>query len=345
VKALMLEDVQTLRVRDIPEPELKPGGAVVRVKANGVCRSDWHAWTGHQPRTFPWVLGHEMTGVVEQVAEGVTEFAVGDRVIVPFAGACGTCRWCRLGENNLCENIAVPGKTYFGGMGELVSVPGVARNLVPLPDSVTFTEGAALGCRFITAYHGVIDRGRVAPGEWVAVFGCGGIGLSAINSAAAAGARVIGVDINPGNLDLASKVGAGITINSKETDAVEAIQEITKGGADVAVDALGITDTCTAGILSLRKQGRHVQIGVTTQREAGYISVPIDVIVYKELQLIGSLGMQTHRFGSVLGMVSEGLLKPGSTINREIGLGEVNDVFEAMTRSENTGTFVITDYS
>jgi D-arabinose 1-dehydrogenase-like Zn-dependent alcohol dehydrogenase len=344
MKALVLEGVQQLAVRDLPVPEPRHGGVLVRVMANGVCRSDWHAWTGQQKRIYPFVLGHELTGVIEQVMPGVTRFKKGDRVIVPFAGSDGTCQHCVRGLSHLCDNLEVPGKTYSGGFAEYVAVPNADRNLVCLPEEISFTEGAALGCRFMTAFHGIVDRADVKAGEWVVVFGCGGIGLSAINTAVALGARVIGVDVNPGNLDYAKRLGAHFTVNSREVDPVAAVLEITDGGAHVSVDALGITETCVPGILSLRKTGRHLQIGITTHKEAGFIAVPIDVMVYKELQLVGSLGMATHRFASMLPMVADGRLSPGKMLNREISLSEVSSIFEAMTISANTGTFVITKF-
>jgi D-arabinose 1-dehydrogenase-like Zn-dependent alcohol dehydrogenase len=345
MKALVLEDARTLTTQIVDDPVPTPGGALVTVMANGVCRSDWHAWTGHQYRPFPFVLGHEMTGVIEEVTPGVTRFRKGDRVIVPFAGYDGTCSWCQRGQSHLCENITVPGKHYSGGYAQYVAVPDVDRNLVRLPDEIPFADAAALGCRFMTAYHGVMDRARATAGEWVAVFGCGGIGLSAINIAAAAGCRVIGVDVNQGNLDIAKRMGAIHTIDSSQTAAADEIVEITGGGADLSIDALGIGPTCVPGILSLRKQGRHLQIGITQAKDAGYLGVPIDVIVYKELQLIGTLGMPTHRFDTLLAMVTQGLLTPGRMISREIGLDDVNAVFEGMSRSDITGTYVVTDFS
>jgi D-arabinose 1-dehydrogenase-like Zn-dependent alcohol dehydrogenase len=345
LKALVLEGIKNLIVRDVPTPEPKPLGALIRVEANGVCRSDWHAWVGHQKRNYPFVLGHELTGVVEEVMPGVTRFKKGDRVIVPFAGSDGSCALCQRGFSHLCDNLEVPGKTYSGGYAEYVAVPAVDRNMVHLPETISFTDGAALGCRFMTAFHAVVDRADVKAGEWVVVFGCGGIGLSAINVAAALGCRVIGVDVNPGNLAIATSMGAAYTINSREVDAMQAVVDMTGGGAHVAIDALGITETCVASLLSLRKRGRHVQIGITSQKEAGYISVPIDIIVYKELQLIGSLGMATHRFDSMLPMVANGQLTPGKMVNREVSLSEVTSVFESMTKSENTGTFIVTQFN
>lgn len=344
MKALVLEGIKKLAVRDVPDA--KPGalGALIRVQANGVCRSDWHAWVGDFPRPYPVIMGHELTGIVEEVMPGVTRFKKGDRVVVPFRGSDGTCMHCQRGWSNLCINPQIPGKTYAGGYAEYVGVPLADHNLVMLPEEISFTEGAALGCRFMTSFHGLVDRAELRPGEWVAVHGCGGVGLSAINIAATLGCRTIGVDVNPANLELARTMGATHVINSLETPPVAAILEITKGGVDVSVDALGIADTCLNSILSLGTGGRHVQLGLTTKNEGGYVRLPVDMMVYKELKLIGSAGMPSHRFSSMLPMIVQGSLSPGKMVTREISLSEVESVFEDMTKAAATGTYVVTQF-
>lgn len=344
VKALVLKGVQQIEVCDVPDAQPGPLGALIRVMANGVCRSDWHAWIGDTPRNYPMIIGHEMAGIVEEVMPGVTRFKKGDRVVVPFNGSDGTCVHCQRGWSHLCENMTVPGRSYSGGFAEYVGVPLADRNLVALPEEISFTDGAALGCRFMTSFHGLVDRAEIRAGEWVVVYGCGGVGLSAINIAAALGCRVIGVDVNPDNLALAQAMGASHTVNSREARPVDRVREITRGGADVSVDALGIPATCVDGILSLTKGGRHLQIGITTKAEAGYIKLPVDFMVYNELKMIGSLGMASHRFGSMLPLVVDKKLTPGKMVNREISLSEVQGVFEGMTKSANNGAFVVTQF-
>jgi D-arabinose 1-dehydrogenase-like Zn-dependent alcohol dehydrogenase len=344
MKALVLKGVQQVEIRDVPDAQPGALGAVIRVMANGVCRSDWHAWIGDIPRNYPMVIGHEMAGIVEEVAPGVTRFKKGDRVVVPFNGSDGTCACCQRGWSHLCDNRVVPGRDYSGGFAEYVGVPLADRNLVALPDEISFTDGAALGCRFMTSFHGLVDRAEIRAGEWVVVYGCGGIGLSAINIASALGCRVIGVDVNQENLNLAKTMGAAHVINSRDTAPVDRVKQITGGGAAVSVDALGITATCVDGILSLTKGGRHLQLGITTKAEAGYIKVPMDLLVYNELQIVGSLGMAAHRFDAMLPMVVDGKLTPGKMVSREISLSEVEGVFESMSRSANTGTFVVTQF-
>ena len=344
MKALVLEGVQKLALRDVPDAKPAPLGALIRVVANGVCRSDWHAWVGDSKRDYPVIIGHEMAGIVEEVMPGVTRFRRGDRVIVPFSGSDGTCPFCQKGLSQLCDNRLVPGKSYSGGYAEYVGVPIADRNLVAMPEELGFTEGAALGCRFITSFHGLVDRAEVRPGEWIVVYGCGGVGLSAINIASSLGCQVIGVDIHPGNLELAKAMGATHVIDSSECNPVEAVVETTHGGADVSVDALGIAATCESGLLSLRKGGRHLQIGITTKAEAGYIKLPVDQMVAKELKMIGTVGMAAHRFESMMPLIIQGKLTPGKMVTREIALSEVESVFESMTKSTATGTYVVTEF-
>lgn len=343
MKALVLEDVKKMSVKEIADPTIDENGVLVKVKANGVCRSDWHVWAGDIPISSP-VMGHELTGIVEEVGKNVTRFKSGDRVIVPFSGNDGTCPHCLKGNTNLCDSFIIPGATYSGGYGEYVPVPLGDRNVIHLPEEVSFTDGAALGCRFMTAFHGLVDQVDLLPGEWVVVYGCGGVGLSVINIASAIGANVIGVDINEDNLQLAKSMGAMYTINSKNTNPVEAVKEITKGGADVSVDALGIPQTCVSGINSLKKAGRHLQIGVTTKKEAGFISIPVDQMVMNEIKFMTTLGMPAHRYNNLLPMVAQGRLTPGKMVTGEISLSEVNSIFEGMSNFTTKGTYVVTSF-
>jgi D-arabinose 1-dehydrogenase-like Zn-dependent alcohol dehydrogenase len=343
MKALVLEDVKKMSVKEVANPTIDENGVLVKVKANGVCRSDWHVWAGDIPMYSP-VMGHELTGVVEEVGSNVKGYKRGDRVIVPFSGSDGTCPHCLKGNTHLCDSFIIPGATYSGGYGEYVAVPLGERNVIHLPEEVSFADGAALGCRFMTAFHGLVDRINLQPGEWVVVYGCGGVGLSVINIAAAIGANVIGVDINEDNLELAKSMGAIYTINSKHTDPIQAVKELTKGGTDVSVDALGIPQTCVSGINSLKKGGRHLQVGVTTKEEAGFIPIPIDHMVMNEIQFVTTLGMPAFRYNHLLPLVAQGRLTPGKMVTREISLSEVNSIFEGMSNFTTKGTFVVTQF-
>jgi D-arabinose 1-dehydrogenase-like Zn-dependent alcohol dehydrogenase len=343
MKALVLEDTRKLVLTNVPDPTIDKNGVIVNVKANGVCRSDWHVWAG-ELASGSNVLGHELCGVIEEVGSEVKNFKRGDRVIVPISGSEGSCPYCLKGQVHLCDSPDIPGFTYSGGFGEYVPVPHADRNLVHLPEEIGFRDGAALGCRVMTSYHGIVDIAKVRPGETVVVYGCGGIGLSAIHIANSLGAHVIGVDINESNLNLAKEMGAIHTVNGKQNDPIEAVQELTRGGADVSVDALGIAQTCVNAIHSLRKGGRHLQIGVTSKAESGYISIPIDEMLMKGIHLYTTLGLPVHRFDKLLSSVAQGDLQPGKMVSGEIALSDVNRIFEDMANFSNTGTYVITKF-
>jgi len=350
MRAAVMEGIRKpLVVRDVPDPSPAPNGAVVRVEANGICRTDWHLWVGDWSwfgiqLPMPHVLGHEFCGVVEAVGPDVTRVKRGDRVLVPFSQGDGTCEWCRSGHHNVCDTLLTPGVVYWGGYGRYVAVPFADVNLVPLPESVSFVDAASMGCRFMTAFHALVDQAGVRAGEWVSVHGCGGVGMSAVQIASALGARVIAVDVAADKLAMAKSLGAVATVDASKSDAGKAIMELTGGGAHVAVDALGIAATCQAAIMALRKRGRHVQIGLTSSAEQGMIALPIDLIVLKELTIVGSLGMQAPRYGAMLGMVEVGTLAPGKLVQSRIGLEEAGGVLESMDRYGTVGVTVIDRY-
>lgn len=349
VKAAVMREVGgPLRVETWPDPAPGRDGAVVRVEACGICRSDWHAWVGDMGARIrlPHVLGHEFVGVVEAVGPDVRRFKPGDRVIAPFSWGEGGCPQCRAGAEHLCDRRVTPGFDYWGGYARYVATPSADRSLVPLPDGVGFVVGASLGCRFMTAFHALVDRAAVRPGEWVAVHGLGGVGLSAVQILVTLGARVVGVDIRPEPLARAAALGAAATVDARTVDAAEAVREITGGGAQVAVDALGIAATCRAALQSLGKRGRHVQIGLTTRTggEAADIPLPVDFIVRQEITFHGSLGMPAARYDDLLRLVAAGVLDPGRLVGRRVGLAEAGGVLEAMTRYETDGVTVIDRY-
>jgi len=352
MRAAVMEALnQPLVVRDMPDPTLAPDGVVLRVEANGICRTDWHLWTGDWTwigiqLPMPHVLGHEFCGVVEEVGPQVTRWKKGDRVIVPFSQAgCGSvCEFCQSGHFNVCDGQLVPGVAYWGGFGRRVAVPHADVNLVGLPDSVGFVDAASMGCRFMTSFHGIADQARVEAGEWVAVHGCGGVGLAAVHIATALGANVIAVDVADDKLAFAKELGAVATVNAAKEAAPGAIAELTRGGAHVSIDALGIAQTCVSSVLSLRKRGRHLQIGLTSSAEQGMIPLPIDVIVLKELQIIGSLGMPAPRFGAMLRMVERGKLTPGKLVHRKIPLEDAGTVLASMGGYGTVGVTVIEKY-
>lgn len=265
--ALITEYGEPLVVEEVPDPHPTAGGVVLRVEATGICLSDWHAWIGHeQLPALPHVPGHEMAGVVEEVGSDVRNWRPGDRVTVPFSVGCGECASCAQGYLNTCDRGFAPGFTHWGSFAELVVIDHADLNLVKLPDGLSSVHAAALGCRFVTSFRAVADKGRIRPGEWLAVHGCGGVGLSAIMIGAALGARVVGIDINDKALALATELGAEAAVDGKLDRPARSVVEVTGGGAHVSIDAVGSKTTANNSIRSLRKHGRHVQVGLMPDR-------------------------------------------------------------------------------
>ncbi|MFD7200052.1 zinc-dependent alcohol dehydrogenase family protein [Streptomyces sp. NPDC059893] len=326
-------------VREVPDPVPAPHGVVVRVEATGLCRSDWHGWMGHDPDVrLPHVPGHELAGVVEAVGADVLDRRPGDRVTVPFVCACGTCASCAAGDHQVCERQTQPGFTHWGSFAEYVALDHAAVNLVDVPDELSFATAAGLGCRFATAFRAVVAQGRVAAGEWVAVHGCGGVGLSAVMIAAASGARVVAVDVSPAALDLARAFGAAHCLNALEVpDVAAAVRELTGGGAHLSLDALGSPVTCAASVGGLRRRGRHVQVGLLPQDPV----VPMGRVIGLELELLGSHGMAAHAYPGMLEMVRAGVLRPDLLVTSTITLDAAPAALEVMGTTPGAGVTII----
>ncbi len=317
-------------VREVPRPPAPIEGVTVEVKATGLCRSDWHAWMGHDSDVaLPHVPGHELAGVVSALGMGVTKFKVGDRVTVPFVNGCGKCHYCTNGNAQVCPTQTQPGFTQWGSFAEYVSIENADFNLIAIPDAISFSTAAALGCRFSTAFRGLTARAKLQPGEWVAIFGCGGVGISAIMIAKALGARVIAVDISTASLFKAIQIGADVTINFNETDLLVQIAQITGDGADVAIDALGSQITSTQSILSLRRHGRHLQLGLLLTPD-GLTLEPMGRVIAYELDLLGSHGMASVDYPQMLAMVESGVLRPDLLVERSVGLADGIAALRAM---------------
>lgn len=313
---------EPLEVRETADPVPPDGGVVVRVVATGLCRSDWHAWVGHDDDiTVPHIPGHELAGVIEAVGPGVERWRVGDRVTVPFVCGCGRCEWCRAGEAQVCPNQQQPGFTHDGSFAEFVALHAADTNLVAIPDAVSFEAAAALGCRFATAYRALTARARAQPGEWVAVVGAGGVGLSAVMIAAALGARPIAIDRTPAALELARRLGAEHVVLSDGADVPARVHELTGGGAHVSIDAVGHPQTAADAVLSLRRRGRHVQVGLLPSA-SGLTEMPMARAIAWELDLLGSHGMAAVDYPGMLALIESGALRPQDVVERVVGLAE-----------------------
>lgn len=327
---------------DLPDPEAKSESVVIAVKATGLCRSDWHGWMGHDSDiVLPHVPGHEFAGEVVELGAGIKKFAPGDRVTVPFVSGCGHCEPCVGGNQQVCHHQFQPGFTAWGSFAQYVAIDYADLNLVRLPEAMTYETAASLGCRFITAFRAIVDIGKVRGGEWVTVFGCGGVGLSAIMIAAAMGAQVIAIDIDDQKLTEAEKVGACATLNAKTTpDPIEAIKTLTSGGAHLSIDALGSQETCYNSIANLRTQGRQVQVGLMAGEDLNP-AIPMHLVIAKELSIHGSHGMQSYRYPAVFDMIKAGKLKPELLIGDTIKLPEVTNRLPNMNAFQGTGVTVI----
>ena len=332
------------RLDRIARPEPTGDGAVIRVVATGLCRSDWHGWQGHDPdiRVLPHVPGHEFAGVVHAVGREVRRVRIGNRVVVPFVCGCGTCSWCRSGNAQVCPAQWQPGFNGPGSFAEFVAIPRADFNAVSLPTEIAFDVGASLGCRFATAYRGIVDVGAVQPGEFVAVFGCGGIGLAAVMIATSCGARVVAVDVSREALALARASGAEFAINAEADNVDEAIRGVVPTGVDVSVDAFGSAATSGAAVRSLRVQGRHVQIGLLPPAKIGdHATIPMHTVIGREIRVLGSHGMAAGAFPRMLADIESGTLDPGRFISRRITLDEAPAALMAMSDGSAPGVTII----
>jgi alcohol dehydrogenase len=325
---------EPIAVAEVADPEPASHGVVIRVAATGLCRSDWHGWMGHDPdiHRFPHVPGHELAGTVEAVGSDVRRVRPGDRVTVSFICACGTCVECVQGEHQVCERQTQPGFAVWGSFAEYVAIDHADVNVVTLPDELDFATAASLGCRFATAYRAVLQVGRLHAGEWLVVHGCGGVGLSAVMIGAAAGARVVGVDVNEEALELARAAGAEHAVLAG-TD----VRELTAGGAHLSLDALGLEATCLASIDGLRRRGRHVQVGIMPSPPP----VPMHRVMAHELQLLGTHGMAAHAYPQMLGLIAAGRLDPARLITRHIALDDAPAALAALGTGSPRGVTII----
>jgi alcohol dehydrogenase len=324
-------------VTDIDDPQPPRHGAAIKVEATGVCRSDWHGWRGHDPDiTLPHVPGHEFAGTVAEIGPDVRAIAPGTRVTAPFVCGCGTCATCRAGDHQVCPNQTQPGFTHAGSFAEYVVVHQADVNLVPLPDDIDAITAAGLGCRFATAYRAIVAHGRVKEGDWVAVHGCGGVGLAAVMIAAAHGAQVVAVDVSPDALALAREFGA---VHILTPPAAAEIVERT-GGVHVSIDALGRAATFADAVAGLRRRGRHVQVGLLVGDDARP-QVDMSTVIGHELEIVGSHGMAAHDYPAMLAEIAQGRLDPRRLVKNVISLDEAPAALTAMSRGGPPGTTVI----
>lgn len=332
-----------LEIATVPDPDCPADGVVLRVLACGVCRSDWHVWTGADPAPLPHIPGHEYCGVVEAVGAEVRHWKPGDRVIAPFILACGRCPDCAAGHQTTCATQALPGFTQAGAFAELIAVPHADANLAALPEGMEPALAAALGCRVTTAWAALTGRAALAPGEWLAVWGGGGVGLAALLLGRALGARVVVADVVPEKLAYARELGADAVIDATAPDALGRLHEVTGGGAHVAIEALGLPETTANAMRSLRKLGRMVQIGMPAGAHVN-MTLPWDVLYSGQLAIYGTRGMPGWRYPSLFGLIEGGHVDLNPLITRRIALSGAGAELAAFDRPAPPGVAVITDF-
>jgi alcohol dehydrogenase len=343
MKAVYFEQFQgPVEIREVPNPKVSPDSVIVKVETTGLCRSDWHGWMGHDSDiVLPHVPGHELAGIIVETGSEIRNFKTGERVTVPFVSGCGHCPECVSGNHQVCDHQFQPGFTAWGSFAEFVEIKYADINLVKLPEEIDFVTAASLGCRFITSFRAVIDQGKVAAGQWVAVHGCGGVGLSAIMIAAAAGANVIAVDIDDVKLELAGNTGASYLVNAKKVENVASeIRRLTVRGAHISIDAFGSQETCFNSVSCLKKRGKHIQVGLMTG-DHQHPKIPMDKVVAQELEIIGSHGMQAFRYTELFEMIKTGKLNPGLLVGKTISLEEASEALINMNKFENVGVTVV----
>ena len=335
---------QPLELRDLPDPKCPADGVVLEVLACGICRSDWHAWTGTDPDiALPHIPGHEFCGTVIETGRDATRWQVGDRVIAPFILACGQCPDCQAGHQTICATQVVPGFTDPGAFAERIAVPRADVNLTALPETMDPALAASLGCRVTTAWHALTGRAGLQAGEWLAVWGAGGVGLSAMLLGRALGARVVVVDVVGEKLDFAQDLGADAAIDASHGDAVAHVRQVTGGGAHVAIEALGIAETTRNALLCLRKLGRMVQIGMPAGDHVT-MALPMDAVYSGQLAIYGTRGMPAHRYPSLLSLIEAGQVDLNPLISRRVALSDATAELAAFDGPAPPGVAVITDF-
>jgi alcohol dehydrogenase len=352
----------TIRVQQVAIPVCPDDGVVIRVGAVGVCRSDWHGWKGHDgdvvAHGLPMIPGHEVSGVVIQ-SNVPLSFRPGDRVAVPFILSCGHCEYCTGDRDDrdtrrrrrpppqptVCKHQKQPGFTQYGGFAEYLALPRAKRNLCVIPDAVTLVQAAALGCRFTTAFRAVVQQGQLQPSDSIAIFGCGGLGLSCVLLAVAQGCqKIIALDVSDRALNKALELGATHTINTSDetNDKVRArVQQVTQtDGAHVTVEASGFGRACEQAVHCTRPGGRMVQVGLV--KEA--VSVPMDIVAAREVQIVGSHGFAASDLPVLLNMVATGKLDPARLIEKEVTLTEGAQAIEDMDHGSPLGITMVTKF-
>lgn len=336
--AVFYTSKEPLRVEDIPTPSPGRGEVLVKVAACGLCHTDLH-YIDHGVPTFkkpPLILGHEVSGNVAGVGMDVDRWKESDRVLLPAVYGCGQCSMCRTGRENVCEKMVMFGNNVDGGFAEYVLAP--AKDLLGLPEEVPLVEGSIIADAITTPYHAVVNRGRVKPGDQVVVFGCGGIGINVVQIAAAIGAQVIAVDISDDKLEWASRLGAQVTLNAQQFDRIDKeIRKLTSGGADTGFEAIGNPLTQAQTFASLRTGGRFVVVGYSAKP----MTLDTGRVMYREMEILGSLGCRAVDYPRVIELTRQGKIKLKELVTARFPLDEINAGFDTLRRGEGIRSVIV----
>lgn len=271
------------------------------------------------------ILGHEPSGTVAGIGAEVKRFKEGDRVLLPAVLTCGVCPNCRRGRENICDNMVMFGNHVDGAYAEYVIAP--AKDAIPLPDDMPLEESSIIADAISTPFHAVVNRGQVRAGDNVVVFGCGGVGINAVQVAAAVGASVIAVDVVPEKLEIAKKFGAQAVINAKEVERIDKeVKKMTGGGADISFEAIGNPHTIQDAFACIRKGGRTVVIGYTAKN----VELPASKIMFFEQEIIGSLGCRPVDYPKIVEMARTGKIKLKALVTGKFPLEKINDAFDLL---------------
>lgn len=343
MKAARLHKLDTaISIDDVVVPEPGPGEVLIEMRAAGLCGSDVHIYRGATPLgRYPLTLGHENAGVVADVGDGVAEWKAGDRVCVNFLVTCGACRYCVRGRPSLCRRRTGIGVHHDGGFATYLKAP--ARNLVALPESVSYEAGALATDAIATPYHAITRRMRPGIGDAVVVYGLGGLGFHAVQLLKLSGARVIAVDINVESLERAAAVGADHVVDARAGDPVAAVGEFTDGlGADFALELVGHEETIDRAVASVRPGGRAVIVGHGAD---AMVLMPPGRFVRSEIEVVGSYAFETPEIAEIVRIIASGLLDLTLSVSAQFALTDVNDALGLlMARNTNPVRLMITDW-
>ncbi len=315
-----------LTVEQVPDPVPAPHELLIRVAGCGVCHTDLH-YLDHGTPTFkdpPMILGHEVSGTVEDTGSEVSGFDRGDHVLAAAVLSCGSCEACRIGRENICQRSLMLGNHTDGGYAEFVTVS--AKDVFHLPEEIPLVEGSVIADAVTTPYHAVINRGRVAPGDWVVVVGCGGVGLNVVQMAAAVGARVVAIDVAPEKIEWARRLGATEAFDPGAVDRPDKeIRKFTGGGAHVAFEVVGKAATQELALTGLRTGGRLVLVGYSPEKMA----LNAGRVMFRELEIVGSLGCRPVDYPRVIELVRQGRVRVEELVTHQYSLDDIDQALDA----------------